>query len=493
MSTSSPTTIVIFGASGDLTQRKLIPGLFTLYRKQRLPADFYVIGLSRSGWSSAEFRQKMRQAVLHFIPDTFQAADWEAFAEHIYYLPGNFNDPLTFQQLRDQLQILEAAAGNRLYYLSTAPEFFAEIVTQLETAEMTEEETGWRRFVVEKPFGHDLASAQALNHILHAMLDEHQIYRIDHYLAKETVQNIMVLRFANAIFEPIWNRNYIDHVQITAAEVVDVGRRAGYYDTSGILRDMFQNHLLQLLTLVAMEPPASFEADAIRNEKVKVLQSIRPITPANVAQQSVRAQYAGYLETPGVAPNSQTPTYAALQLFIDNWRWQGTPFYLRSGKALAGKDTEISIRFKRPPHMMFPMPEDAHLRSNILSLCIQPDEGIHLRFETKTPDTEAEMRSVNMEFHYTDSFGPGALPEAYERLLLEALQGDASLFTRADSIEQSWKIIDAILEGWGGPDAPPLVTYPPGSWGPAEADALLARDGRHWMQNCLEHSRVKGD
>lgn len=487
MSASVPTTIVIFGASGDLTQRKLIPGLYTLYGKQRLPANFYVIGISRSPWSSAGFRDHMRRAALQFVPDAFQAADWETFAGRLHYLPGNFNDPLTFQKLHEQLQQLEGGDGNRLYYLSTAPEFFAEIVTHLEAADMTEETSGWRRFVVEKPFGHDLASAQALNRTLHAMLDEHQIYRIDHYLAKETVQNIMVLRFANAIFEPIWNRNYIDHVQITAAEVVDVGRRGGYYDSSGVLRDMFQNHLLQLLTLVAMEPPASFEADAIRNEKVKVLQSIRLMTPATVAHQSVRAQYAGYLAAPGVAPASQTATYAALQLFIDNWRWQGTPFYLRSGKALAGKDTEIAIRFKRPPHMMFPMPEDAHLRSNILSLCIQPDEGIHLRFETKIPDTEAEMRSVNMEFHYASSFGPEALPEAYERLLLEALQGDASLFTRADSIEQSWRIIDAILEGWAGPDAPPLATYAPGSWGPAEADDLLTRDGRHWMQTCLEH------
>lgn len=482
-----PVSMVIFGATGDLTHRKLIPGLYALYRKNRLPANFQVFGTSRSEWSSAEFRQRMHAAILEFRPDAFQQADWDEFATRIQYIPGNFNDPQAYRRLNEALLSAEEHGGDRLYYLAVAPGFFAEIVNQLGAANMADESSGWRRFVVEKPFGHDLASARALNTALHAVLDESQIYRIDHYLAKETVQNILVFRFANSIFEPVWNRNIIDHVQITAAETVDVGHRAGYYDSSGVLRDMFQNHLLQLLTLVAMEPPSSFEADAIRNEKVKVLQSIRPITPANIAAQTVRAQYMGYSTTAEVAPGSQTPTYAALQLYIDNWRWQGVPFYIRSGKALAGKDTEISIRFKRPPHSMFPLPSDYALRSNQLSLCIQPDEGIHLRFETRVPDTDAEMRSVEMDFHFADSFGPGALPEAYERLLLEALQGDASLFTRADSIEQSWKIIDAILEGWASPAAPPLSTYAPGSWGPAEADALLARDGRHWMQNCMGH------
>ncbi len=485
--TTQSTSMIIFGASGDLTHRKLIPGLYALYRKNRLPANFQVFGMARSEWSSAEFRQRMHAALLEFAPDAFQAADWDEFSTCLHYLPGNINDPEAFQRLADALRPAEEHGGNRLYYLATAPNFFAEIVNQLGAADMTDEHNGWRRVIVEKPIGHDLASARALNNALHAILDESQIYRIDHYLAKETVQNILVFRFANAIFEPVWNRNYIDHVQITAAETVDVGHRAGYYDSSGVLRDMFQNHLLQLLTLVAMEPPSSFEADAIRNEKVKVLQSIRPITPANIAAHSVRAQYVGYSTTPEVTPGSQTPTYAAIQLFIDNWRWQGVPFYIRSGKALAGKDTEISIRFQRPPHMMFPMPPDQALRSNWLSICIQPDEGLHLRFETRVPDTEAEMRSVEMDFHFAESFGAGALPEAYERLLLEALQGDASLFTRADSIEQSWKIIDAILAGWDSPAAPPLVTYTPGSWGPAEADTLLARDGRRWMQNCMGH------
>jgi glucose-6-phosphate 1-dehydrogenase len=316
-------------------------------------------------------------------------------------------------------------------------------------------------------------------------LEEDQIYRIDHYLGKETVQNVLVFRFANSIFEPVWNRNYIDHVQITVAESVGVGHRANFYDGVGVLRDMFQNHLMQLLSLVAMEPPASFGANDIRNERVKVLRSIRPMKEDSIRQHSVLAQYDGYLQTEGVAESSRTPTYAALRLFIDNWRWKDVPFYLRSGKELEAKSTEIRIQFRSVPHLMFPMQSEASIRPNALDICIQPDEGIHLRFEAKVPDQAAEMRSVDMEFHYADAFGAGAIPDAYERLILDALNGDPSLFTRADTIELAWQFIDSAIAGWQGDGAPALASYEKGSWGPAQADDMLAGEGRHWSLGCL--------
>jgi glucose-6-phosphate 1-dehydrogenase len=345
---------------------------------------------------------------------------------------------------------------------------------------MVRDDEVWRRVVVEKPFGHDLASAHALNKALHGILQEDQIYRIDHYLGKETAQNILYFRFANTIYEPIWNRNYVDNVQITAVESVDVGHRAGYYDTAGVVRDMFQNHLMQLLSLVAMEPPASFDANEVRNEKAKLFRAIRPI---NLGQ-TVRAQYDGYCDTAGVAPNSMTPTYAAMELFVDNWRWQGVPFYLRSGKALKGKTTEIIIEFKRPPHLMFDDADEVEFEPNILSLCIQPDEGIHMTIETKVPDS-SRMRPVEMEFHYDESFQGNMLPDAYERLLLDVLRGDASLFTRSDGIEAAWRLIDPVIFGWeSDPAAPPMVLYEPGSWGPKEADELLGVDGRVWRLAC---------
>ena len=488
---SNATTIVIFGASGDLTRRKLVPALFSLYRKERLPADCNIIGFAWTKWNTAEFRQRMRSGVDEFSQEAFSEADWAAFVIRLHYIPGSFTELDDYTSLQEILNELEGKTADRLYYLATPPRFFAEIVARLGAARMSEEgedhRSGWRRVVIEKPFGRDLASAQALNRDVHTVLEERQIYRIDHYLAKETVQNILVFRFGNTMFEPIWSRNYIDHVQITVAETVDVEHRAGYYEKVGVLRDMFQNHLMQLLALVSMEPPASFNADAVRNEKVKALSAIRPMTAMEMVNNTMRGQYLGYRNAAEVSADSQTPTFAALQLYIDNWRWRGVPFYLRSGKALAEKTTEIVIQFKRPPHMMFPIPTEQKIRSNYLALCIQPHEGIHQRFEAKLPDTTAEMRSVNMNFHYHDAFGAVAIPEAYERLLLNAMEGDATLFTRSDGIEAAWQTIDPIIQAWESDAAPPLSTYEPGSWGPAAAGELLARSGRNWRHSCGEH------
>lgn len=477
------TTIVIFGASGDLTWRKLIPALYNNYKKGRLADCANIVGFARRPIRDEELRQHLRGGVQQFSADTYDDETWNAFAVLLHYFQGNLDADNDFVHLGDYLNTLESSPSNRLYYLATAPEYFAGIALALGKAGLASQESGWRRIVVEKPFGHDLASAQELNRTVHSVFDESQVYRIDHYLGKETAQNILFFRFANTIFEPIWNRRYVDHVQITVSESVDVGRRAGYYDTSGVLRDMFQNHLLQLLALVAMEAPASFTADAVRNESAKVLQSIRQIDPEN----SVRAQYTGYCDLEGVVSGSQTATYAAVKLHIDNWRWKGVPFYLRSGKALARKASEIAIVFQSPPHMMFNLPQDRDFTPNILSICIQPDEGIHLRFEAKQPGSDEELRSVEMDFHYLDSFG-GGLPEAYEKLLLDALEGDASLFTRSDAIEASWKLIDPLLQAWEGQNKPGLARYAPGAWGPETADALLSQDSRTWLINCGEHT-----
>jgi len=478
-----PITIVIFGASGDLTHRKLIPALFHLRYKNRLPEGVQVVGLSRTGWTEDQFREDLCTSARKFMRDNYLPEHWEPFAQRLHYLPFDISIRSDFARGSDYLNNLEGGPADRLYYLATAPQFFPLIIQSLGQQAMLAEDAGWRRVIVEKPFGHDLSSARQLNEILHGHLKESQIYRIDHYLAKETVQNLLVFRFANTIFEPLWNRNYIDHVQITAAETVDVGHRGGYYDSSGILRDMFQNHLLQLMALVAMEAPASFGADSLRDERVKVLASIRLLKPEMVAVESLLGQYRGYRQAKAVAPDSRTPTFAAIRFYIDNWRWQGVPFYLRSGKALKQKTTQINIHFKAPPHLMFPLPEDMQIRSNILSICVQPDEGIHLRFEAKVPDTAADMGSVNMEFHYAEDFGTIAIPEAYERLLLDALRGDASLFTRADGIERAWHLVDPILEGIRGGDVP-IYEYEPGSWGPVEAENFLGRESRAWHMGC---------
>lgn len=481
---SETTTIVIFGASGDLTRRKLVPALFNLYCKKRLPSAFRIMGVSRRPFSDDEFRSQVESGVQEFAPKTYDAKKWALFAPNISYYAGDLNKLEDMEALDKALQTLEEdGAANRMYYLSIAPRLYESAVANLGAANMVAENNGWRRVIIEKPFGHDLPSALALNEAVHKVLSESQIYRIDHYLGKETVQNIMVFRFANSLFEPVWNRNYIDHVQITAVESVDVGHRAGYYDGVGVVRDMVQNHMMQLLALVAMEPPTSFEANALRNEKVKVLKAVRPIVGHDVIKHTVRGQYRTYRDAEGVHPRSETPTYAAIRFFIDNWRWQGVPFYLRSGKALTEKTTEITIVFKEPPHLMFPMTEGAKIANNHLSICVQPDEGIHFSFQAKVPDTAAKMKSVDMSFHYDDSFGQSAIPEAYERLLLDVLKGDASLFTRGDAIELSWQLIDPVLKGWEK-YSPLLAFYEHGSWGPAAADELLAHDGFHWMHGC---------
>ena len=479
---SQSTSVLIFGASGDLTKRKLVPALYNLYIKERLTGNFNIVGNSRSKFSHEEWRSRVLEGVREFSGNSFDEDAWRVFAEHLWYVPGSAQDVDDLTELKAFLEEKEGGAADRLYYLSVAPNLYVPIIKNVGRLDMARDEGCWRRIIVEKPFGVDLRSAHELNDEIHSVFEENQVYRIDHYLGKETAQNIMFLRFANAIFEPIWNRNYVDNVQISVLEQVDVGHRGGYYDSSGVLRDMFQNHLLQLLTLIAMEPPSSFEADAVRNEKTKVLQAIRPIDLFD----TICAQYKGYKDLEGVAPGSQTPTYAALKLNIDNWRWQGVPFYLRSGKALKRKVSEITVVFRQPPHSMFNNRENGgNFTPNILSICVQPDEGIHLSFEAKVPDSARRTKSVNLEFHYADTFGECVIPEAYERLLLDALLGDPGLFTRSDTIEVSWKLMDPIIRMWETDKARPLATYEHNSWGPVEADELLAKGGHIWRLGCL--------
>lgn len=483
------TTIIIVGGSGDLNRRKLTPALFNLHRKNRLPKPLRIVGSSGTTYDHAAYREFLRKGLEEFAEFKFTEQEWQEFSKCIYYVPGHVENPEDAAILKSFLIDLEKGNANRMFYLATPPQYFAPIVTVLgETGLVREAEDAWRRVIVEKPFGTDLQSARQLTYTLHQFLREEQIYRIDHYLGKETVQNILVFRFGNAIFEPLWNHSYIDSVQITVSETDGVGSRAGYYDTVGILPDMFQNHLLTLLTMIGMEPPASFKADALHNEFAKVLSAVRSIPAGEISRSTVRGQYEGYRQEPKVEPNSQSATFAAVRLFIDNWRWQGVPFYLRSGKRLAEKTSRIVIQFKRPPHLMFPLPPGQDIKANALVLCLQPDEGIHLRFEAKVPDTVAAMRTVDMGFHYAESFGPMAIPEAYERLLLDALTGDQALFMRSDSTELAWEIIDPILAAWRGANAQPLIEYPAGSWGPPEADELIAANGMQWQQGCgLRH------
>ena len=480
MDNGLPTSIVIFGASGDLAQRKLVPSLFNLCRKGRMPRQFRVVGYGNTAFTDEQFRAHLEEGVKQFASFEFTQDEWNAFASNLSYQQGRYTDLADFKVLSGVLSKWEKTAGNRIYYMATPPGVFPNIVDLLGLTGQLDESNGWRRVVIEKPFGTDYASAHSLNEQIHKALSERQIYRIDHYLGKETVQNILVTRFANTIFEPLWNRNYIDHVEITVAEQVGVEHRGRFYDGIGVVRDMFQNHLLQLMTLVAMEPPASFDATALRNEKVKVLSSIRPMNEADVIQNTVRAQYKGYRQEEGVQAESNIPTYAAVKLQIDNWRWQGVPFYLRSGKNLKEKISQVTIEFKEPPHLLFPGSKD-HITPNMLVLYLQPDEGVHWRFEAKVPDSASQLRSVDMEFHYADSFGTTAIPEAYERLLLDTMTGDASLFTRADEVETAWSLIDPIISAWESTGTKqPLAFYEPGSWGPVESDELLARDERTW-------------
>ncbi len=483
------TSLIIFGVTGDLTWRKLIPAMYNNFKKGRLPERMNLVGFGRRELSDKNLKELLRDGVQKNSPESYDEKVWLKFSQCLSYFKGDLGIEKDFVRLKDTLETIENGPANRIYYLAISPEYTLPVVKYLGNSQLVQErdpQSGWRRVVFEKPFGHDLASAMDLDKAIHGILRENQIYRIDHYLGKETSQNILYFRFANAIFEPVWNRRYIDNVQISVTETVDVGHRLDYYETAGVVRDMFQNHLLQLLALVAMEPPSSFNADALRNEKTKVFESIRPVN----LEDCVRGQYEGYNQLDGVSPETQTPTYAAMKLYVDNWRWMGVPFYMRSGKCLAKKASEIIIEFQRPPQLMFSKQDPRPITSNILSMRIQPDEGIHLRFEAKVPDSEQEMRSVEMDFHYRSSFKGVQIPEAYETLLLDVLQGDASLFTRSDSIEASWKLIDPVIQGWEKTGTPPLEIYKPGTWGPQSAENLLSRDGRVWRMEYRNKSDI---
>lgn len=479
-------TVVIFGATGDLTARKLVPSLYRLDRKGRLPAELRIVGVARSPLDDDAFRERMAGEVREHVPRDWDAAAWEKFAGRLAYVAGDATTQGGLDHLKAWLAQHEGnGGGRRLYYLAVAPGLYPAIVRGLGEAGLAEENGGWRRIVIEKPFGHDLASARALNRTIRQHFDEAQVYRIDHYLGKDTVQNVFVFRFANSLFEPLWNHKYIDSVQITVAETVTMeGGRGPYYDQAGVLRDMFQNHLLQVLCLVAMEPPARFSADQLRNEKVKVLESVTVSTTEAACGTVVTGQYTGYRSEKGVRPDSRTPTFAALKLQIDNWRWQGVPFYLRSGKGLRSRRSEVVIQFVGPPHLMFPLPPGQGLQSNRLSICLQPDEGIHLNFQTKVPDQAMTLRPADLEFHYRTAYPDTPIPEAYERLLLDAINGDAHLFMRSDEIERAWEIIDPLIIATERPDSPAPEEYAVGSDGPACAEKLLARDGRSWLSLC---------
>jgi glucose-6-phosphate 1-dehydrogenase len=493
--TPEPAALVLFGASGDLTRRKLLPALYSLLHAGLLPAGLCIVGVARRPLDDAAFRQAMREAIDEFsrlrpvAPST-----WAALEPRLFYHRCDFGDRNGYRSLARRLESLDSEfglRGNRLYYLATPPDNFPTIAENLAAAGLAHDEQapGFRRIVLEKPFGHDHASALELDSTLQRYFTERETFRIDHYLGKETVQNILVLRFANGILEPLWNQKYVDHVQITVAEDIGIEGRAGYFESAGILRDIVQNHVLQLLALTAMEAPVAWEADAVRDEKNKVLHAVRPLSIEDAARQVVRGQYAdgwsrgervhGYRSEDKVAPDSTTETYVALELRIENWRWAGVPFYLRAGKRLAKRVTEIGIQFKPVPHLLFDA--DHPPQPNALVVRIQPDEGITLRFVSKLPGPEIDLRSVGMDFRYGSSFGAEP-PEAYERLLLDALLGDASLYIRRDTLLRAWELVDPVEQAWSRAGATGLATYEAGSWGPAEADALLARSGREWRR-----------
>jgi glucose-6-phosphate 1-dehydrogenase len=489
---AEPVTVVLFGASGDLAKRKVIPAMFDLAQYKALGERYAILGFARTPMTDDSFRSMAGEAAKTIgeggPPDP---AKWDEFAPNLFYTSGDYNDQNAYAELAKRLAELDQQkqlGGNRLYYLSTPPEVYPSIVEQLGRAGLAHPSNpnSWVRIIIEKPFGRDLATAKELNKIVLNVFEEKQVYRIDHYLGKDTVQNLLVLRFGNGIFEPLWNRNYVDHVQITASETLGVERRGGFYETAGALRDMIQSHVLQLTSLVAVEPPASFDATAVRNEKLKVLQSIRPFNLEMVAQWVVRGQYSpgkvgdkmmlGYREEHGVNPNSRTETFVAMRLLIDNWRWAGVPFYLRTGKRLAKRTTEIMIQFKRAPHIVF---RERDVQPNRLILNIQPDEGISVSFGAKKPGTEMNIGNVEMNFSYCEAFG-GVTRSAYATLLNDCVRGDATLFDRGDSVEAAWSLIEPVLDVWSAAKTATVPVYPSGSWGPKESDQLLERDGRQW-------------
>ena len=488
-----PATVVIFGANGDLTQRKLMPALYRLAFERRLAPGFAVIGTSRTVMSDAEFRAKMRAGVEKYLEDSpFDAALWEEFERGLYYLAGDISGDALYHELGAKLAAVEAerhTGGNALFYLSTQPSYYARVAEGLGTAglQRTEDPAAWRRIIVEKPFGHDQASARQLNASLHGVFEEPNIYRIDHYLGKETVQNILAFRFGNGIFEPLWNRRYVNHVQITAAENIGVEGRGGYYQEAGALRDMIQNHLMQVMATIAMEPPAVFDAATVRDERAKLLRSIRILKPDEVATHAVAGQYGpaqiggerltGFREEKGVAPDARTDTYAAVTLFIENWRWAGVPFYIRSGKRLPKRVTDIAIQFNTAPLSLFADGEPGKW-PNLLVVRIQPEEGISLRFFSKRPGSGMTLRPVTMDFNYGTSFGERS-PSAYETLLLDALLGDPTLYTRQDMVEASWAVVQPILDVWSGTRFE-FPNYASGTWGPKESEEMLARRGHVW-------------
>jgi glucose-6-phosphate 1-dehydrogenase len=479
--------LVIFGASGDLTQKKLFPALYSLAFRRLLPSKFAVVGVARTEETDEEFKARMKEAVSEHSRDEFREDVWETLADGMHYIAADFADEGGEDELARMLGELDeerGTQGNRLYYLAIPPSVFPTVVDALGRRRSAK---GWTRLIVEKPFGHDLESARELSRLIQEHFSEDEVFRIDHYLGKETVQNMLALRFANGIFEPIWNRQFIDHVQITVAESIGIEGRAGYFEQAGAIRDIFQNHLLQLLAITAMEPPIDFTADSVRNEKVKVLRSIHTPSPKSV----VRGQYGrgfiegeevpGYREEEGVAPDSMTETYVAAKLYVDNWRWADTPFYVRMGKRLPRRETTIAIQFKGAPHPPFEETAAEGLRPNVLAVHIQPDEGVSLAIGAKVPGQGMRIRTVHMDFLYGDAFRTG-MPEAYERLILDAMLGDATLFTRTDEVEEQWKLVDAIVAAWKR-DRPAFPNYAAGTWGPPSADELLRRDGRSWRRH----------
>ena len=498
---ATPCVMVIFGASGDLTKRKLIPALCNLAQGKLLSSQFAIIGFSYDSLTTEAFRAQLSKDIKEFASERVDGKLWNWLLERIYYVQGDFQDAAAYERLKQQIAAAEKAhstQGNRFYYLAVSPKFFAPVVKQLGQAGLAQESDGkWARVIVEKPFGRDLDSAKELNRELKQILNEQQIYRIDHYLGKETVQNLMVFRFANSIAEPLWNRNFIDSVQITAAETVGVEHRGGFYETAGALRDMVPNHLFQLLSLTAMEPPISFDADAVRDKQAEVLHAVQSLTSEEVLTSAVRGQYgegiegeerlSAYRQEPNVSPSSNTDTYVALKLHIDTWRWAGVPFYLRTGKRLPRRATEIAIQFRRSPIVLFRKTKIADLQTNRLVIHIQPDEGISLRFGAKVPGPVMRLGLVNMEFDYARDFG-SSHSTGYERLLYDCMIGDATLFQRADMVEAGWNVIQPVLDVWKALPAQRFPNYAAGSWGPAEADELLARDGRAWRKIEEEHA-----